>query len=115
MPLIKLQTTEEVSAALRDEVLSALSVLIADSLGKPEQYVMACVESASIRMSGEDGPAAFLEVRSIGVLGGEVNADVSSRVCTLLQELLAIPPERVYINFTDVVPSDWGWNGTTFG
>jgi hypothetical protein len=33
----------------------------------------------------------------------------------LLNDSLGIPPDRVYLNFTDVGAGHWGWNGSTFG
>ncbi|MGA2180101.1 MAG: phenylpyruvate tautomerase MIF-related protein [Verrucomicrobiota bacterium] len=26
-----------------------------------------------------------------------------------------MPPDRIYLNFTDVPAANWGWNGNTFG
>jgi phenylpyruvate tautomerase PptA (4-oxalocrotonate tautomerase family) len=26
-----------------------------------------------------------------------------------------VPPDRIYLNFTDVPAGNWGWNGDTFG
>ena len=62
-------------------------------------------------------PAGTLHpiIRSIGGLSGDVNRKLSQQVCNLLNESLGIPPNRVYLNFTDVGASHWGWNGSTFG
>jgi len=30
-------------------------------------------------------------------------------------ESLDIPGNRIYLNFTEVQASHWGWNGATFG
>jgi phenylpyruvate tautomerase PptA (4-oxalocrotonate tautomerase family) len=66
-------------------------------------------------MSGKPGDAAFVDVRSIGGLGGDVPANLSRKICALLAESLAIAPNRIYLNFTEVEASNWGWKGDTFG
>ena len=115
MPLIKLQVTEALPVDKKEEVLKGISALIAECIGKPEQYVMAVLEQVDILMSGSDGPGAFADVRSIGGLGGSVNQEISSKLCDLLESELSIQANRIYINFTDVPASQWGWNGSTFG
>ena len=116
MPLIKLQTSVSVPDAKRQPLLASLSKILTESIGKPEQYVMAIVQDgAPIMMSGKPGDAAFAEVKSIGGLSAKVNAQIARKLCTLLDESLGIPGNRVYISFADVSASDWGWNGDTFG
>ena len=56
-----------------------------------------------------------MDIRSIGGLTDEVNRKLSQQVCKLLNDSLGIPPDRVYLNFTDVEAGNWGWNGSTFG
>jgi phenylpyruvate tautomerase PptA (4-oxalocrotonate tautomerase family) len=43
------------------------------------------------------------------------NRKLSQQVCKLLNDSLGVPEDRVYLNFTDVEASNWGWNGSTFG
>lgn len=54
-------------------------------------------------------------MRSIGGLNRAVNRQLSEQIGALLQERLRIPPERIYLGFTNVSTENWGWNGTTFG
>jgi phenylpyruvate tautomerase len=115
MPLLQLTTTTALSDVQQKELLDALSVLVAESIGKPEQYVMATISTAAMSMSGQAGDAAFADVRSIGGLNRQVNQEITSRLCALLKESLGIAPDRVYLNFTDVTASHWGWNSETFG
>jgi len=56
-----------------------------------------------------------VDVRSIGGPGNAVNGQLSQKICALLKTSLSIPPERVYLNFTDVDGASWGWNNSTFG
>lgn len=115
MPLLKLQTTVNLSEDKQQSLLAALSKAVAAAIGKPEQYVMVSLNPAAMRMSGQAGDAAFVDIRSIGGLSGDVNRKLSKQVCALLNESLGITPERIYLNFTDVDAGCWGFNGSTFG
>jgi phenylpyruvate tautomerase len=115
MPLVNIHTNVSLTDALKDEVLVAASKLMAELTHKPEKYVMAVFEPAGVRMAGQPGPAAFVDVRGIGGLTPDVNRQISKKVCELLQKSAGVSPDRVYINFTDVDAANWGWNGSTFG
>jgi len=115
MPLLKLETTVALSDDKRKALLAALSKIVAETVGKPEQYVMVTASPAAILMSGKPGEAAFVDCRSIGGLSGVVNRQLSEKICRLLNESLGLPSNRVYLNFTDVEAANWGWNGQTFG
>ncbi len=76
---------------------------------------MVAASSAAMLMSGKSGDAAFVDIRSIGGLSGDVNRKLSQQVCKLLKDSLGLPPDRVYLNLTNVDAGNWGWNGSTFG
>jgi phenylpyruvate tautomerase PptA (4-oxalocrotonate tautomerase family) len=44
-----------------------------------------------------------------------VNRQLSQKLCRLLNESLGVPESRIYLNFTEVAASNWGWKGATFG
>ncbi len=115
MPLLKLETTIVISEDKRKALLASLSKMVAETIGKPEQYVMVSTTQAAMLMSGKAGEAAFVDIRSIGGLTDDVNRKLSQQVCKLLHDSLGIPPDRVYLNFADVDAGNWGWNGSTFG
>jgi phenylpyruvate tautomerase PptA (4-oxalocrotonate tautomerase family) len=115
MPLLKLETTVALTEDKRQALLASLSKIVAETIGKPQQYIMVAASQAAIQMSGSPGDAAFVDVRSIGGLTGVVNRKLSQKVCQLLHESLGIPPDRIYLNSTEVQANHWGWNGSTFG
>jgi phenylpyruvate tautomerase len=115
MPLLKLETTVVLSEDKRKALLVSLSKAVAETIGKPEQYVMVTASQAAMVMSGKPGDAAFVDIRSIGGLSDDVNTRLSQQVCKLLDDSLGISPDRVYLNFADVDAGNWGWNGSTFG
>jgi len=115
MPLLRLETTVSLADEQKKQLLVALSELVAGTIGKPEQYVMVSITPASILMAGKPGDAAFVDIRSIGGLNANVNRQLSQKICSLLNKVLSLPPDRVYLNFSDLEASNWGWNGSTFG
>ncbi len=114
MPLIKLEVAN-VSDEQAKNLLPALSKMLAEITGKPEKYVMATVSNMASMMAGTTGPAVFADIRGIGGLTPSVNRMLSQALCTLLKEKLQIPPDRVYMTFTEVPATNWGFNGGTFG
>src|SRR3974390_1372196 len=115
MPLLKLETSVALNDEKKKTVLAALSKSVADTIGKPEQYVMVTNSQSAILMSGKAGDAAFVDIRSIGGLSGDTNRRLSQQICKLLKDSLGIAPDRVYLNFSDLEAGNWGWNGSTFG
>ncbi|MFA7257696.1 MAG: phenylpyruvate tautomerase MIF-related protein [Kiritimatiellales bacterium] len=111
MPLIKIESSKEISP----DVLAGLSKIIAETIGKPETYVMVSASKADLMMSGAAGNAAFVEVKSIGGLTHAVNEKLSAKICDLLETKLQIPPDRIYLNFSEVPASQWGFDGSLFG
>lgn len=114
MPYLNIQTNNELGAGKRAEVMSALSAAVAEQLGKSERYVMVALQSsAPMLFGGGDAPTAYVELKSIGLPGSET-PHLARALCEVVHQELAIPPERVYIEFTDVARHMWGWNGGTF-
>jgi len=114
MPYLKIQTNNEVTDAAKQEILRKASVLLARNLGKPEKYMMVRFDPAQPMMfAGSTDPCAFLELKSIGLPENRTEA-LSSLLCQFLGDELQIPPERIYIEFTDAKDSMWGWDGGTF-
>lgn len=114
MPLIKLQTSVPVPADKKTALLGALSKIAAEGIGKPEQYVMVSIDDGPIMMSGIEGPAALVEIRSIGGLNSRVNNDIAKRLSSALKTHLGIPADRIYAVFIEVDAENWAWNSKTF-
>jgi phenylpyruvate tautomerase len=115
MPLLKLETTVALSEEKKKELPAALSKIVAETIGKPEQYVMVLVSPASILMASKPGDAAFVDIRSTGGLNDDVNRQLSQKIASLLNESLGVSPDRIFLNFTDVPAGNWGWHNDTFG
>jgi phenylpyruvate tautomerase len=115
MPLLRLEVSAQVPQGRRETLLRAASKIMADVTGKPEAYVMVTLSVCSSTMGGQVTPVAFADVRGIGGMSKSTNVTLSKSLCDLLQKELGIPPDKVYLNFTDVPATNWGWKGNTFG
>ena len=97
-------------------MLGDLSRLLAQRFGKPERWVMTCLQpNLPMTFGGDPAPAAFVAVKNIGKMTPEDTETLSREISARLQRTLGVPADRVYIDFADAVGYLWGWNGETFG
>ncbi len=116
MPLLKLETSVALEPEKKSALLASLGDILARDTGKAPNHVMiVIVDRVALSMAGKQGPGALVDVRGIGGLNGAVNKKLSASVCELLQQQCDIPPGAVYLNFTELQASHWGFNGSTFG
>ena len=115
MPLIKINANVDLPENQQQALLAALSRTLAEVTHKPEGYCMVTFTRAAVLFAGRPGPAAFVDVRSIGGLTREVNQQLTEQVGAQLKKSLGVPPDRVYVTFTEVPADRWGWDGKLFG
>jgi len=113
MPFIQVNTSSK--SVLEDVALlqNDISKMVAELTGKPENYVMTMIQrDIKMTFAGSDEPCCFIKVKSIGSLSP---SSMSKSLCELITSKTNINTSRIYIEFTDVKASNWGFNGTTFG
>lgn len=115
MPLVKIMLSDHIDVSDTGEVMQSVSSIVATATGKPERYIMVTLSQAATMMDGEVCRGAFLDVRGIGGLSPAVNTRITEDICGFMKDQLGIDPEAVYITFTDVAATNWGWAGHTFG
>ena len=114
MPLLSIETNRPTASEDAAALLTAASSLVAEKLGKPERYVMVRLNhNPQMRFAGSDAPLAYLELKSIGLPEART-AELSAALCGLLETVLGVPADRVYIEFADAPRKMWGWDGGTF-
>jgi phenylpyruvate tautomerase len=114
MPLLTIKTNAELPEGKAALMIPQLSRVVADMLGKPENYVMVSLETNRyMSFSGDTGPLAYLELKSIG-LREQDTITFSEALCDLMEFHLGVNRNRVYIEFTNAPRHLWGWNGATF-
>ncbi|KAH0571066.1 putative macrophage migration inhibitory factor [Spironucleus salmonicida] len=115
MPCAIIHSNVNIDQAKSDQLTSEISRVIAKCADKPEAYVMVGYQHVvSLAFGGSNQPAAFVELSSIGALDPDKNKTMSQQISQKFAELLSIDGSRVYVTFTEVKPSNWGFNGTTF-
>jgi len=114
MPYLKIQTNVSINISQENALLSQASRLVSEILAKPEKYVVVTYEkNPSMLFNGKNDPLAYLELKSIG-LPGDKTAIYSQALCDLVNQILNVDKDRIYIEFTNAERNMWGWNGTTF-
>ena len=117
MPLIQLDTSCDLTSPEKRNVLAqALSQVAAQCIGKPEQYVMACVhDHVTMTLGGTTEACALVTVKSIGGLNGKVNQALTREVSKVVEQALGVADDRVYCVFEERPATHWGWKSSTFG
>lgn len=116
MPFIKVQSSVTApEKAEVDSLLKSLSASLAKHLGKSESYVMTAFESGiPMTFAGTFDPACQVEIKSIGKMAPEQTKAMSKDFCAQISDKLGVNEKRIYLEFTDIERSMWGWNGSTF-
>jgi phenylpyruvate tautomerase PptA (4-oxalocrotonate tautomerase family) len=115
MPLVRI-VSSAVTPLSAEPLLRDLSALLARELGKPEAYVMTCLEPpAKMTFAGTAAPACYVEVKNVGSLSSELTKRLSAALTERLAAALGVEAGRIYIMFAEVRPHHWGWDGDTFG
>ncbi|CAN5463575.1 phenylpyruvate tautomerase MIF-related protein [soil metagenome] len=114
MPYLRIKTNTTPDDGVGKELLAAVSSLVSEQLGKHEKFFMGAFEpGAEMIFAGSDAPLASLELKALG-LPGQKTKVLSKALCSLVEEKLGIPKDRVYVKFHDVSRGMWGWNGDMF-
>jgi phenylpyruvate tautomerase len=117
MPLIRIVSSASTvgTSATADALLRELSALLARELGKPEAYVMTCLEPrAAMTFAGTSDAACYVEVKNVGTFSPEITSRVSAAITTKVAAGLSVAHDRIYIEFADARPHMWGYDGGTF-
>src|SRR4029453_16681341 len=115
MPLFSLFTSAELPPE-RTAWLKKLSALLAQSLDKPEEYVMVLANPRpDMTFGGTSAPACYAELKNVGKLSSGEVEDLARRLGAALADGLGVPADRIYIEFTNADGALWGWDGSTFG
>src|SRR5580704_7588154 len=101
MPLIQIFTSAPAPAADAQKALLAdLSKLLAARFGKPERWVMTCLQPGlAMTFGGAPTPAAFVAVKNVGKMTPDDTARLSGEICDRLTAALGLARDRIYIDF----------------
>ena len=115
MPYLSILTNARLADARHSELLAAASRIVASQLSKPENYVMVSIApSQRLAFAGNEEPAAFLELRSIG-LPDTKRGSLCAVLTDLIAEFCGIARDRIFLLMVDVDAKLWSHDGKTFG
>ncbi|KAH7641713.1 macrophage migration inhibitory factor [Dermatophagoides farinae] len=89
--------------------------IVAQTLGKPESYVVVMVHSdANLNWGGVEEPAAVCTLSSIGKISRDENKKSSAVIQKAIESKLGISTSRQYLVFEDLKKENVGYQSTTF-
>jgi len=114
MPCIQTTTSVSVSDAQKSLLQSRFGKAIEIFPGKTERWLMLTLaDNTPVCMAGDgETPAAFVEVSLVGKSDRAHFERMTAEICGILQDVLSIRPDRVYVKYEEV--AHWGWNGGNF-
>ncbi len=114
MPYIKTNVSIPVTKEQKENVKSRFGQIISLIPGKSEAFLMVDLQdNCSLYFGGnQDGPTAYVKVEVFGSLSDEYSLMLTKNICSMLEEELHIPQNRIYVNYESF--TQWGWNGKNF-
>lgn len=113
MPVIRVETNINLEEDIKKTFCAKLSAFASEILAKPESVMMVTIiDALTICFASSISPAAYLEIRSVG-LKPEKCGELTERLCVFIKNELDINPERTYIEYSDIDPRMFGWNNRT--
>nr|KYP63616.1 Macrophage migration inhibitory factor isogeny [Cajanus cajan] len=106
MPCLNLSTNVNLDGVDTSSILSEATSTVAQIIGKPEAYVMIVLKgSVPISFGGNEQPAAYGELVSIGGLNPDVNKKLSAAIASILETKLSVQKSRFFLKFYDTKAS----------
>ncbi|XP_075688238.1 macrophage migration inhibitory factor-like [Rhinoderma darwinii] len=114
MPIFTLHTNV-CQSAIPKTLMSDLCQLLEQAMDVPaKNFAVIIHPDQQMTFAGTKDPCCLCSLQSIGKTGGPRNENYSKILCEFLNKQLHVSPDRVYINFIDVIGANVGWNGSTF-
>ena len=114
MPLLILKTNIDLEKTTTLALMNHATRVVAEALGKPESYVMVNVcPNEHMAMGMTTLPTVYMELKSVNLSDNEI-PQLSKVLTEMAEDRLKVTPARVYIEFSSVPSSHWGYNGGTF-
>jgi len=111
MPYLSITTNVALSSDAEAAWISEASKIVAAQLGKPEAYVMVSLQKAPVLFAGTGEPAAFLDLRSIGL---PHDCERLAKALAAIAACHGVAPQRLYLTCTDVPAPRWAQGGEAF-
>lgn len=110
MPILEIQVSDRRSSLTRTQILRRASALVAEALGKPESCVMVSLKSPYMMLDHARHPVAYMQLKSVDLTDEQIQR-LSSELSTYVLEVFGVPADRTYIEFANLNPEYFAWNG----
>ena len=131
MPNLRIETNVPKDKIDMKVCLAELSTALANTTGKPEQYLvvqvirvlglLVClfygcqvIPDVAMVFGGSDEPCANAFFMCIGKMGAEENKVHAANLFPVISKHLGVPQDRFYILFRDAPAHEVAWKATTF-
>lgn len=111
MPYLSITTNVALSSEAETAWTAEASKIVAAQLKKPEAYVMVSLQKAPMRFAGSLEPAAFMDLKSIGL---PHDCERLAKALAAIATCHGIPDQRLYLTCTDVPAPRWAQGGEAF-
>ena len=114
MPFINAKVSVKVSEGKQETIKAKLGKAIELIPGKSENWLMVGFEDQyTLYFKGQQfEKIAFVEVKIFGSADKKTYDQLTSTICSILNEELSIPADKVYVTYQEI--ENWGWNGSNF-
>lgn len=114
MPFINLKISVDLSKEKEELLRLKLGKAIEIIPEKSEEWLMIGFEdNYKLHFKGKElSKGAFINVKIFGKTTKEIYAKFTKELCRLLEEVLEIPSDKVFITYDEI--EVWGWNGENF-
>ncbi|MEM1083089.1 MAG: phenylpyruvate tautomerase MIF-related protein [Verrucomicrobiota bacterium] len=114
MPLLEVTSNLVLTEAEKMNCLQTLSKAAAELMEKPESVVMTAWHAAKMTFAGSESETIHLSIKALR-MPDDAPQRLTPELCERLHLATGVQTERIFITYTDVAPTHWGWNGKTFG
>ena len=114
MPFIDVRVTTPVSKEQEISIKTLLGQAITVVPGKGEYWLMVGIQpEACLYFGGSNASSiAYVGVSLFGGEDKEAFAQLTGKICEIMESVLEITPDHVYVKYDTTM--NWGWNGNNF-
>ena len=113
MPYFSIETNQPIDANVNSELMKKATKFLAEVMEKPEHVIMVTIKPGMPYVfGGTDEPAAYVQIKAVA-LEKDKCPEFSRQVCDFLEAEISVPKDRVFIEFIDIDPTIFGFNGDT--
>lgn len=111
MPAVQIKVNLPYTQEQKADILRRATGVMVDIAHKNEEAVMVLLQQVDGTMGNSGEPMCIIDVRSMVGIEHKMNNDVGAALTQLIQEVLGVAPERVYITFLRIPETCWGLMG----